>query len=94
MTLRMAKPAPVQVRIDRRVGTRALRSCPDASRFTGRYRKVATLRRLSTRPAAAGLRRLTLRLRLAPGLYRISVRAHLEGNVLSRPLRRYLWVLG
>ena len=94
MTLRMANPAPVQVRIDRRVGTQALRSCPDASRFTGRYRKVATLRRLSTRPAEAGLRRLTLRLRLAPGLYRISVRAQLEGNRLSRPLRRYLWVLG
>jgi VCBS repeat-containing protein len=97
MTLRMARPRPVQVRIDRRIGTKASRSCPNsnqARRVKGRYRKIATLRRLATRPVAAGRRRLTLKLRLGPGLYRITVRAHLDSNRLSRPHRRYLNVLG
>ena len=43
--------------------------------------------------AAVG-RRLTLNLRLAPGLYRLTVRAYLDRNRLSRPARRYLRVLG
>jgi hypothetical protein len=96
MRLRMARPWPVQVRIDRAVGTKSGRSCPrgKAGRaFKGRYRKVATLRRLATRPAAAGRRRLTLKLRLAPGLYRLTVRAHFDGNRLSPPRRRYVHVL-
>jgi hypothetical protein len=97
ITLRMARPGPVQVRIERGVGTRALQSCPRPNperRFTGRFRKVATLSRLATRAAAAGRRRLTLKLRLAPGLYRLTIRAQLDRNRLSRPARRYLRVLG
>jgi hypothetical protein len=30
----------------------------------------------------------------APGLYRVTVRAHLDDNRLSAPLNRYLRVLG
>ena len=93
MRMRMARPRPVQVRIDRRVGTEAGLACsmPNPGR---RFRKVTTLRRLPTQPAAAGRRRLTLKLRLAPGMYRLTVRAHLEGNRLSPPRRRYVRVLG
>ena len=100
MTLRMARPAPVQVRIDRAIGTGARDSCPSPNpgrRFTGRFGRVATIGGLATRPAAAAAavaRRLTLKLRLAPGLYRISVRAQLDHNRLSAPVHRYLRVLG
>ena len=97
LSMRLARPGPVRVRIDRGVGTRALRRCPRPNpgrRFTGSFHRVATLRRTPTEPAAAAVdRRLTLKLRLAPGLYRISVRAQLDGNRLSRPARRYLRVL-
>jgi hypothetical protein len=98
MSLRMAQPGPLQVRIDRAVGTGAPRSCPSPNprrRFTGRFHKVATLSQPATGRAAAATvtRRLTLKLRLAPGLYRITVRARPDHNRLSRPLRRYLRVL-
>jgi hypothetical protein len=92
MTLRMARPAPVQVRIDRALAAKATKGCPKPNPGR-RFRKIATLRQLPTRPAAAG-RRVTLRLRLTPGLYRLTVRAHLDGNRLSRPARRYLRVRG
>jgi VCBS repeat-containing protein len=100
MSLRMARPGPLQIRVDRAVGGGVPRSCPSANpqhRFSGRFRTVATLDEPVGRPAAtaaAVTRRLTLRMRLSPGLYRISVRAKLDGNRLSRPLRRYLRVLG
>jgi hypothetical protein len=66
-------------------------SCPRPNtepRFTGRLCRIATLRRLPTRPAATG-RRLTLNLRLAPGIHRLTVRAHLDRNRLSLPARRF-----
>jgi len=100
LSLLLARPGPVQVRIDRAVRTKVRRSCPrpnSGSRFTGRFRRVAILRRVPTQPAAAAAavgRRLTLNLRLTPGLYRFTVRAHLDGNRLSRPARRFLRVLG
>jgi hypothetical protein len=98
MSFRSARPGRVQVRVERAVGSGARRSCspPDPTRrFSGRFRRVATLTRGTTEPAAAALtRRLTLRLRLAPGLYRITVRAQLDGNLFSGPVRRYLRVLG
>ena len=50
--------------------------------------------RADTAAAASVARRLTLNPRLAPGLYRITVRAQLDQNRLSRRLRRYLHVLG
>jgi hypothetical protein len=98
MSLRLARLGPVQVRIDRAVGTKARRSCPKPNpgrRFAGRFRRVATLRRVPTQPAAAAAvdRRLTLNLRLSPGLYRLTVRAYLDRNRLSSPARRYLRVL-
>jgi hypothetical protein len=37
---------------------------------------------------------MTLRLRLQPGLYRVTVRAHGSGGALTRPARRWLRVLG
>jgi Bacterial Ig domain/FG-GAP repeat len=100
MSLRMARRGPLQIRIDRAVGSGASRRCPGPNaerRFTGRFRNVATLSLAATRPVGAEAivaRRLTLNPRLAPGLYRISVRAQLDHNRFSRPLRRYLWVLG
>ena len=97
MSLRLARPAPIQVRIDRAVGTGAMRSCPSpnrARRFTGRFRKIATIRQPSGAAAAAAVtRRIALNRRLAPGLYRITVRAQLDHNRLSAPVRRYLRVL-
>lgn len=104
MRLRMTAAAPVQVRIDRGVGTRAIAHCPRPDRarsFDGGYRPSATLRRLATEPlvrAAAATatvdRQLAFDVRLTPGLYRITVRAHGDEGRLSRPARRYLRVLG
>jgi hypothetical protein len=100
MSLRMAQPRPLQIRIDRAVGGGVWQSCPSPNpqrRFTGRFERVATLSQLPGRRAAAAAsvaRRLTLKLKLSPGLYRISVRAKLDHNRLSRPARRYLRVLG
>jgi hypothetical protein len=96
MSLRLARAGPVQVRVDRAVGAKAVHRClrSDATpRLKGRMRNVATLRRVHTQAAAAVGRKLTLRLRLTPGLYRFSVRAHLGGGRLSRPVHRFLRVL-
>jgi hypothetical protein len=97
MALRLVRPRPVEVRIDRAVGSKARRSCPRPNtepRVTGRLHRIATLRRLPTRPAATG-RRLTLNLRLAPGFHRLTltVPAHPDLNRLSRP-GRFLRVVG
>ena len=100
MSLRTARPWALQVRIDRAVGARPWRRClgPNTQRrFSGRFRPVASLGEPGAGPAAAAAtvrRRVTLKLRLAPGLYRITVRAKLDNNRLSRPVRRYLRVLG
>ena len=98
ISFRLARPGPVEVRIERGVGTGARDSCPGLNpgrRFTGRFRSVATIPSLPTRAAAAAVtRRISLNPRLAPGLYRITVRARLDHNRLSPPVRRYLRVLG
>ena len=100
MSLRTARPWALQVQIDRGVGARPWRRClaPNTERrFTGRFRQFASLGEPGAGPAAAAAtvrRRVTLKLRLAPGLYRITVRAQLDHNRLSRPVRRYLRVLG
>jgi hypothetical protein len=95
MSMLLARPGPVQIAIDRSTAAKVRRTCAGTERFAGRFRRVQTLRRVSTKPAAAVAvgRRLTLNLPLAPGLYRLTVRAHLDGNRLSRPLRRSLRVL-
>jgi hypothetical protein len=109
MTLRMARSAPLQIQIDRAAASKGRRSCArpnptrNRARRETRFRKVATLRRSPTAAAAAGLptppgpagrHRLTLDLRLTPGLYRLTVRAQLDHDRLSPPARRYLRVVG
>jgi hypothetical protein len=95
--MRLARPGPVEIRIDRAVGPKPRHSCPrrdPTRRFTGSFRHLTSLTRNPTRPAAAAIgRAITLKPRLKPGLYRITVRARLDGNHLSRPLYRYLRVL-
>jgi DNA-binding beta-propeller fold protein YncE len=44
--------------------------------------------------AAAVTRRVSLQLRLRPGLYRITVRAYAGNGSLTRPARRWLRILG
>jgi hypothetical protein len=39
-------------------------------------------------------RRVSLQLRLRPGLYRITVRAYAGNGSLTRPARRWLRILG
>jgi YVTN family beta-propeller protein len=97
MNLRMQRPGRVRVQVERAIGSKGRRNCPrpgPGRRFNGRFRKVHTLNHVRTSPAAAAVtRRITLSLRLSPGLYRITVRAYKSGNKLSRPARRYLRVL-
>jgi hypothetical protein len=98
MTMRLARPGAVRVRIDRAVGSKGRRSCPTTQRRARthrgtRYRRVATMDREAPRAAAAAVtQRLRLNLRLSPGLYRITVRAVLGPDQLSRPARRWLRV--
>ncbi len=80
LRLLLARPMPVQVKIDRALGTKGRSTCPRPSRmrhFPGAFKQVDEVERTSTRPTIAAVsRRLTLGVRLAPGLYRITVRAH------------------
>lgn len=98
ISLRLARPGPVRLRIDRAQGTRGRRTCPEprrGRRFPGRFREVRTLERVPTRPAGAAVtRRLVLNLRLDPGLYRLTARAHTGNGKLSKPKRRFIRVLG
>jgi YVTN family beta-propeller protein len=98
MTLRLTRPGPVRVQVQRAVGTRAIESCPKPGRgrrFGGRLREVQLRRSVAPRVVGATFRgRLTLRLRLKPGLYRITVRAYSGGGELSAPASRWLRVLG
>ena len=94
LRLRLTRPGPVRIRVDRGVGTKGRKSCPRRSRarhFDGRFEEVVLRRRVAMRPAAV-TRRLTLTARLAPGLYRITVRAY-GGGTISRPARRFVRVL-
>jgi hypothetical protein len=91
MTMRMAAPRALQVQVSRAVGRTSRRGCPGpgfAPRTRLRYRKVATVRR------AAVSGRLTLKLRLKPGLYRVIVRAQLDGGGLAAPLQGFVRVRG
>lgn len=97
LLLRAAQAGAVRVRVERALGTGGRERCParnGSGRFTGRFRTVATVREVRTQAAAAALaRRVTLRLRLQPALYRITVRAFTSSGRLSPPKRRYLRVL-
>ena len=57
--------------------------------------RVGEVERTSTRPTIAAVsRRLTLGVRLVPGLYRITVRAYTDKQKLSHRARRWVRVLG
>jgi hypothetical protein len=96
MALRLARPGPVQVRIDRAVAIKTGRSCsrPNTEpRFTGRLRRIATLRRPAhtTRRARAPAHAQPTP---GPGVYQLTVRAHLDRNRLSRPAHGFVRVVG
>jgi hypothetical protein len=97
MTLQLARPSKLQILFERAVGVRARRTCPrqrSTGEPTSRFRPAATVHR---GPGAAGVaavaRRLTLRPRLAPGSYRVTIRAELDDASLSRPVRGFVRVL-
>jgi YVTN family beta-propeller protein len=97
LRLLLARPMPVQVKIDRALGTTGRSTCPRPSRmrhFPGAFKQVDEVERTSTRPTIAAVsRRLTLGVRLAPGLYRITVRAYTGQQKLSHRARRWVRVL-
>lgn len=98
LKLRLVRRGRVRVQVQRAVGSGAMTSCPKPSRgrrFAGRLRGVKLQRSVEPRVAAAAVSgRTTLRMRLRPGLYRITVRAYRSGGELSPPARRWLRVLG
>ena len=99
MTMRLARPGALQVRIDRAVGSRDRRSCPRRNRTRDydetRFRPVTTVRPAANGAVAAAVRRrVRLNLRLEPGLYRLTVRVQEESGRLSRPVRSFLRVVG
>ena len=99
MTMRLARPGALQVRIDRAVGSRDRRSCPRRNRTRDydetRFRPVTTVRPPANGAVAAAVqRRVRLNLRLEPGLYRLTVRVQEESGRLSRPVRSFLRVVG
>jgi hypothetical protein len=94
----LADSAPLRIRFERGVGSKALRKCPrpgSGRPFAGRFKPVKTREEASPPVAtAASLKHLVrLRLRLKPGLYRVTVWAVLDGGRLSSPRRVYLRVL-
>jgi YVTN family beta-propeller protein len=98
MHLRLARRGPVRVQVQRGVGTGPMDTCPKPSRdrrFAGDLRGVELRRTADPRVVAAAISgRLTLRLRLKPGLYRVTVWAYTGGGERTRPARRWLRVLG
>jgi YVTN family beta-propeller protein len=98
LKLRLVRRGPVRVQVQRAVGSGAMKSCPTPSRsrsFDGRLRGVELRRSIEPRVAAAAVSgRMTLRVRLRPGLYRITVRAYGSDAGLTQPARRWLRVLG
>ena len=100
INMSLARPAAVEIRIARAVKSKGRRSCPRSDRtrrprHKTRFRTVTTVRRAPAQAvAAATARRITLNVRLTPGLYRLSVRVHLDGDRMSRPIYRYLRVVG
>jgi subtilisin-like proprotein convertase family protein len=96
LTLRLAKPRPVQVRVERAVGSTGRGTCwkPNAKSPTvplsTRWRPVTLMGAAQT---ASVTRRVNFNARLKPGLYRLTVQLVLENGKLSPPVRRYLRVV-
>ena len=98
MTMRLAQPGAVQVRVDRAVGSRGRQHVParrtrSATSATAASRRSGASRSVRAQ-AAAVPRQVMLDLRLRPGLYRLTVRVQLEDGRLSPPARRFLRVVG
>jgi hypothetical protein len=89
INMSLARPAAVEIRIARAVKSKGRRSCPRSDRtrrprHKTRFRTVTTVRRAPAQAvAAATARRFTLNVRLTPGLYRLSIRVHLEGDRMA-----------
>ena len=95
MTMTLTQPGAIRVSVERAVGSKGRRSCPRANpQRNQRFRGVAEFRPVAAAQAAAATRRVTLNLRLRPGLYRLTVRVQLEDGRQSPPVRRFLRVLG
>ena len=97
MTMKLAQPGALRVRIHRAVGSRNRRRCPRRNPVQDRdtrFERVRTVRPGATATAASVTRRVMLTLRLRPGLYRLTVRVQLEDGRLSPPARRFLRVVG
>ena len=95
MTMQLAQPGTVRVRVDRAVGSRGRTTCPRANpERNQRYRRVASFRPVAKVRAAAVPRQVMLDLRLRPGLYRLTARVQLADGTLSPPARRFLRVVG
>jgi hypothetical protein len=100
LSLRATTKAPLWIRIERAVRAKAGRRCSTsggskASKpYTGPYRRIATLAQVASKPATHGRRRVTLHLRLAPGLYRITVRVYVDRTHTRSPVVRHLRVVG
>ena len=101
ITMNLAHPGAVQIRIARATHSKGRRTCPPAGRtrrpgHNTRFRTVTTIRRTPTQAAAAAAvtRRLTLNVHLTAGLYRLSVRAQQHNGQMTPPIYRYLRVVG
>jgi hypothetical protein len=97
MSMQLARPAALQILVERAVGSRGRRRCPpprSRGETTTRFRPAATLHRDPVAAGAAALtRQVTLRPRLAPGFYRLTIRAELDDASLSPPVRGFVRVL-
>ena len=96
LTMRLAQPGPVQVRVERAVSSTARAKCWTPNTNTTApslsWRSVTTMRSSPQAVAAAVKGRMRLSLRLKPGLYRLSVQAVLDGGRLSSPVQRFVRV--
>jgi hypothetical protein len=97
MTMQLARPGSLQILVERALGSRVRRRCPPPSTVvepTSRFRPAATMQRgPGAAGAAAVARRVTLRLRLAPGFYRLTIRTEMDDGSLSPPVRGFVRVL-
>ena len=93
LTLGLAKPRPVQVRIDRAIGSTGRGTCwrgTQTEPLAAHWRAVTMV---GAATAASVSQRMHFNLRLKAGLYRLTVQLVMENGKLSKPARRYLRVV-
>ena len=97
LRMRLAEPSALRIRVQRGVGSKALRTCPEPTAgppFTGPFKTVETRDASAPQVMAAAVERsVRLRLALRPGLYRVTVRAVLADGSVSSAQRVFLRVL-